>query len=99
MIGAHQPQKRSRAWLLTTFRWIAAFAVFAILFHFLPLAPLRAALARVPPIRFAIILIFYLCAHAMGIFKWRMVVNTAGSQLDLGTSAQCYLGGLFGTLF
>jgi uncharacterized protein (TIRG00374 family) len=99
MIGAHQPQNRSRAWLLTTFRWISALAVFAILFHFLPLAPLRAALARVPPIRFAIILSFYLCAHAMGIFKWRMVVNTAGSQLDFGTSAQCYLGGLFGTLF
>jgi glycosyltransferase 2 family protein len=35
----------------------------------------------------------------VGIFKWRMVVNTAGSQLDLSTSAQCYLGGLFGTLF
>jgi len=28
-----------------------------------------------------------------------MVVNTAGSQLDVSTSAQCYLGGLFGTLF
>jgi len=28
-----------------------------------------------------------------------MVVNTAGSQLDFSTSAQCYLGGLFGTLF
>jgi glycosyltransferase 2 family protein len=26
-------------------------------------------------------------------------VNTAGSQLDFPTSAQCYLGGLFGTLF
>ena len=29
----------------------------------------------------------------------RMVVNTAGAQLDLATSAQCYTGGLFGTLF
>jgi uncharacterized protein (TIRG00374 family) len=28
-----------------------------------------------------------------------MVVNTAGAQLDFSTSAQCYLGGLFGTLF
>ena len=99
MIGAHQPANKSRAWLITILRWMAAFAVLAILFHFLPVAPLRAALARVPPIRFAIILVLYLCAHAIGIFKWRMVVNTAGSQLDVSTSAQCYLGGLFGTLF
>jgi uncharacterized protein (TIRG00374 family) len=99
MIGAHQPQNRSRVWFVTIFRWGAALAVLAILFHFLPVAPLRAALARVPPIRFAIVLVLYLCAHTAGIFKWRMVVNTAGSQLDLSTSAQCYLGGLFGTLF
>jgi uncharacterized protein (TIRG00374 family) len=99
MIGAHQPQNRSRVWFVTIFRWGAALAVLAILFHFLPVAPLLAALARVPPIRFAIVLVLYLCAHMVGIFKWRMVVNTAGSQLDLSTSAQCYLGGLFGTLF
>src|SRR5579864_1372216 len=99
MIGAHQPQNNSRAWFLTILRWVAALAVLAILFHFLPVAPLRAALASVPPLRFAIILVFYLCAHTVGIFKWRMVVNAAGSQLDLSTSAQCYLGGLFGTLF
>ena len=99
MIGAHQPQNKFRARWITVFRWAAALAVFAILFHFLPVAPLRAALARVPPIRFVIVLIVYLCAHAVGIVKWRMVVNTAGSQLDFSTSAQCYLGGLFGTLF
>jgi uncharacterized protein (TIRG00374 family) len=99
MIGAHQPQNRSRIWFVTIFRWGAALAVLAILFHFLPVAPLRGALARVPPIRFAIVLVLYLCAHTVGVFKWRMIVNTAGSQLDLSTSAQCYLGGLFGTLF
>lgn len=99
MIGAHQPQKKSRAVLVTLVRWAAALAVFAILFHFLPVAPLRTALGKVPPIRFGIVLIVYLCAHAVGIAKWRMVVNTAGSQLDFLTSAQCYLGGLFGTLF
>src|SRR5258708_8859519 len=99
MIGAHQPQRKSRAGLITALRWAAALAVFAILFHFLPVAQLRRTLASVPPIRFAIILIIYLCAHAMGILKWRMVVNAAGSQLDFTTSAQCYLGGLFGTLF
>src|SRR5258708_9554279 len=99
MIGAHQPQRKSRAGLITALRWAAALAVFAILFHFLPVAQLRRTLASVPPIRFAIILIIYLCAHAMGILKWRMVVNAARSQLDFTTSAQCYWGGRFGTLF
>jgi len=99
MIGAHQPQNKVRARWITIFRWVAALAIFAILLYFLPLASLRAALSSVPPIRFAIILIVYLCAHAVGIVKWRMVVNTAGSQLDFSTCAQCYLGGLFGTLF
>jgi uncharacterized protein (TIRG00374 family) len=99
MIGAHQPQTRSRARLITILRWAAAIAVFALLFHFLPVPQLRAALGKVPPIRFVIILAIYLCAHVMGILKWRMVVNAAGSQLDFSTSAQCYLGGLFGTLF
>ena len=99
MIGAHQQKNQSRARWITFFRWAAALAVFAALFHFLPIAPLRVGLARVPPIRFAIILALYLCAHAVGILKWRMVVNTAGAQLDFSTSAQCYLGGLFGTLF
>ena len=99
MIGAHQPQNKTRARRIILFRWAAALAVFAILFHFLPVAPLRAALSRVLPFHFATILLFYLCAHTVGILKWRMVVNSAGSQLDLSTSAQCYLGGLFGTLF
>ena len=99
MIGAHQPLRKSRARLTSAFRWSAALTVFAILFHFLPVAPLRDALASVPPIRFVIVLIVYLCAHTIAITKWRMVVNSAGSQLDLTTSAQCYLGGLFGTLF
>jgi glycosyltransferase 2 family protein len=99
MIGAHQPRTRSRARLITILRWIAALAVFAILFHFLPVAQLRAALGSVRPTRFVIILLIYLCAHAIGILKWRMVVNAAGSRLNFSTSAQCYLGGLFGTLF
>src|SRR6266850_319232 len=99
MIGAHQPQNKVRARWIIVFRWVAALAVFAILLYFLPVASLRAALTRVPLVRFVIVLMVYLLAHAVGIVKWRMIVNTAGAQLDLSTSAQCYLGGLFGTLF
>jgi uncharacterized protein (TIRG00374 family) len=99
MIGAHHSSAASRGWLVILARWAAAFLVLGLLLHFLPVAPLRAALGRVPLTRFLAVLIVYLLAHAIGIAKWRMVVNTAGAQLDLATSAQCYTGGLFGTLF
>jgi uncharacterized protein (TIRG00374 family) len=99
MKGAHQPAGRVSRWLLVTLRWILAIAVLAVLFHFFPYATLRSAVAKIPPTRFVIILFLYLCAHGIGVLKWRMVVNAAGAQLDLRSSAQCYFGGLFGTLF
>lgn len=99
MIGAHDLNRPSRAWAFGVLRWLGAIAVFLLLLHFLPIAPLRAALARVPPLRFVSILVLYLAAHAVGILKWRMVVNAAGGAVDFATSAECYLGGLFGTLF
>src|SRR5271156_5867453 len=99
MIGSHHSQQGSRAWLVVTLRWVAGFTVLGLLVHFLPLATLRAAIGRVPASRFLAILAGYLLAHCLGIAKWRMVVNAAGAELDFATSAQCYLGGLFGTLF
>src|SRR6266851_4848452 len=99
MIGAHHFSAASSGWLVIVARWLAALIVLGLLFHFLPFAPLRAALARIPLTRFLAVLIGYLLAHALGIAKWRMVVNTAGAELDFATSAQCYTGGLFGALF
>lgn len=89
----------ARGWVLVALRWAAAVAVLALLLHFLPLRLLRTALAQVPASRFLLILLGYVLAHALGVIKWRVVVNAAGAQLDFPTSAQCYAGGLFGTLF
>jgi glycosyltransferase 2 family protein len=99
MIGAHHIEDRSRGWLLILFRWLAAFAVLGILFHFLPFAVLWQAIQRLTIWQFAAILLGYLLAHCVGVAKWRMVVNAAGAQLDFRTSGQCYAGGLFGALF
>jgi len=99
MKGAHQPAASSRGWFLIALRWASALFVLGVLFYFLPFATLRTAVARIPPARFLIVLFLYLCAHCVGVLKWRMVVNAAGAALDLATSAQCYFGGLFGTLF
>jgi glycosyltransferase 2 family protein len=99
MIGAHHSQQGSRRWLPIALRWIAGVAVLGVMFHFLPLATVRRAVAQIPAWLFLTALLGYLLAHTLGIAKWRMVVNAAGAELDFATSAQCYLGGLFATLF
>ena len=99
MIGPHHSANRYRGWFLILARWLAALAILAILLLFLPWPLLRQAIRRVPATRFIAILLGYLLAHCVGIAKWRMVVNAAGAKLDYSTSAQCYAGGLFGTLF
>jgi uncharacterized membrane protein YbhN (UPF0104 family) len=99
MIGAHHTENRNRGRLLIALRWLAAAVVIGVLLRFLPLHLLAEAIRRVPVLTFLAILLGYLCAHAVGIAKWRMVMNAAGAQLDFRTSAQCYAGGLFGTLF
>ncbi len=92
-------QRGSRGWWLIILRWAAALIVLGLLLHLLPVQPLRAAIARIPASRFLAVLLGYLLAHCVGVAKWRMVVNAAGAQLNFATSAQCYFGGLFGTLF
>ena len=98
MISAYS-QRSTRGWVLIIVRWAAALVVLGVLLHFLPMAPLREAIARVPVSSFFAVLLGYLLTHCVGVAKWRMVVNTAGAGLDFATSAQCYFGGLFGTLF
>jgi uncharacterized protein (TIRG00374 family) len=99
MIGAHHSQQGSRGWLLILLRWGGALAILGALLQFLPLETVRSAIAQVPASRFLLVLLGYLLAHAVGVAKWRMVVNAAGAELDFATSARCYAGGLFGTLF
>jgi len=99
MKGSHQAESRARGWWVTGLRWAGALSVLAVLVHFLPWDHLIEAIRRVPVSRFVAVLCGYLLAHSIGIAKWRMVVNAAGAQLDLRTSAQCYTGGLFATLF
>ena len=99
MIGAHHTETRTRGRLLIALRWLAAAAVIGVLLRFLPLHLLAEAIRRVPVATFLAIVLGYLCAHTVGIAKWRMMVNAAGAQLDFRTSARCYAGGLFGTLF
>lgn len=99
MLAPRKPFKTPRQWLLLFARWTAAALILALLIHFLPLAPLRAALARVRWTRFATVLLFYLVALCGGTLKWHVVVSSAGARIPFAGSAQCYTSGLFGDLF
>jgi uncharacterized membrane protein YbhN (UPF0104 family) len=99
MTAPSPSQKSSRGWLLLLARWAAALLILGLLLHFLPIAPLRTALSRIPPTRFVAVLLIYLVALTGGITKWHTVVNAAGAQLKFAVSAQCYTSGLFGALF
>ncbi len=99
MIGDHSRRRNRWGWAVIGVRWVAGLVILAALVHFLPVGSLRGAIGRIPARVFAFALLGYLSAHAVGVLKWRMVVNAAGAGLDLATSAQCYAGGLFGTLF
>ncbi len=96
--AVRQPQK-SRGWIFLVARWGAALLILGILFHLLPVDPLRKALSQVPLTRFIAVLLIYFVAVTGGITKWHTVVNSAGAQLSLAASAQCYTSGLFGALF
>jgi uncharacterized membrane protein YbhN (UPF0104 family) len=99
MRGTSPTEKSRRGWIFLLLRWLAGFLIFALLFHFFPVAQLQDALSRVPLTRFLAVLLIYLVALAGGITKWHVVVNSAGAQLSFAVSAQCYTGGLFGALF
>jgi glycosyltransferase 2 family protein len=91
--------RRSRSWLGVVLRLCGTAAVFALLFHFLPLGELGASLHRVPISLWCFVLGAYLLVHVVGVVKWRLMLNAAGAGLSFAQSVRCYGGGLFGTLF
>jgi glycosyltransferase 2 family protein len=45
------------------------------------------------------VLLGYLATHCIGVMKWRLIVNVAGSGMTWVQAACCYFAGLFGSLF
>lgn len=73
--------------------------ILTLLLAFLPLAELWAAMRRVSPGTFLMVLAAYLAAHTVATLKWRMMVNLAGTGLGYAAAARCYFAGLFGNVF
>ena len=72
--------------------------VLALLFHFLPVRQVGAALRLVPLHLWVLVGIGYLASHVVASMKWRLMVNRAGSGLSVAQAAHCYFAGLFSVL-
>lgn len=92
-------RSRHRAFLSLAARLAGSVAVLLLLFHFLPVSQVGATLRRLPAGLWTFCLLAYLAAHLVGVAKWRLMVNLAGSGLNYPQAARCYFAGLFATLF
>ena len=80
-------------------RLVVGFAILALLFVLLPRDRIWAAIRSVPPALWLLVVAGYMAGHSLGLMKYRMMVNLGGADLSYPQAAQCYFGGLFGTLF
>ncbi len=97
------PRKSSHKWpraaLQTLLHYGGSALVLVLLFKFLPGRMIWHTLAALPTRLWILVLAGYLAAHCIGVTKWRLMVNLAGSGLSWAQSARCYFAGLFGSLF
>jgi uncharacterized membrane protein YbhN (UPF0104 family) len=73
--------------------------VLYLLFRLLPGRQVWQALGQLPAQLWVMALVGYLAAHCLGMAKWRLMVNLAGTGLNVPQAARCYFAGLFGSLF
>lgn len=71
----------------------------ALVLWIVPVPELLAALARIPPLVWALALPLYLVLHLVGMAKWRVLVEAAEGGLGVGAAIRCYYYGLFGNTF
>lgn len=81
------------------FRLIGSASVLAVLLLIVPFHDIVAALRRVPPGVWVGALCAYMLIHLIGVFKWRLLINTAGAGLGFAQAVRCYYYGLFGNVF
>lgn len=83
----------------TSFRIIMSLLILGILLKQLPLADLGKTISQISPVLWILCVIAFISGHIVGVFKWRLWVNTGSSNLSLKTAFRCYFAGLFAGLF
>jgi glycosyltransferase 2 family protein len=79
-------------------RVVGTILVLGLLFYFLPVRKVGAALRLVPWQLWLLVTAGYLACHVVASLKWRLMVNGAGSGLSVLQAAHCYFAGLFSVL-
>ncbi|MGA8144368.1 MAG: lysylphosphatidylglycerol synthase transmembrane domain-containing protein [Candidatus Acidiferrales bacterium] len=92
-------QKWPRAALQALLHYGGSALVLFLLFQFLPGWKVWHTLGTLPTHLWILVLAGYLATHCIGVTKWRLMVNLAGSGLNWMQAARCYFAGLFGSLF
>ena len=90
---------KTKSWRTMAVRAAVSLAILALLLAVLPRERVWTAMRHVPPALWLLVLAGYMAGHVIGVIKYRMMVNLAGAGLGYPQAAQCYFGGLFGTLF
>jgi uncharacterized protein (TIRG00374 family) len=82
-----------------TVRVLGTIVVLGVLLLVLPYQDLRTAIGSIPGRAWPVAVGTYLLLHLLGVMKWRMLVNAAGSELSFAAAARAYYWGLFGNTF
>jgi len=70
----------------------------ALLFVLLPWADVRAAISRMPPRVWLIVLASFAAGHLVGVLKWRLLLHASRGRLAYREALRCYGAGLFANL-
>lgn len=73
--------------------------ILSLLLYFVPLHKLGAAMRKIPPSLWLLLVIGYLGTHLIGVMKWRLTLYLCSAELTLVEAMRCYLAGIFGTVF
>ena len=97
--AALETTPKRKFWKTPYFRYGMSLLVLALLLKYLPFQKVLATMKAVPPKVAIAVLVCYLLMHLVGVEKWRMMINLAGSGLTFPQALRCYYWGLFGNIF
>lgn len=82
-------------------RWIrvaVSLGLLTVIAILLPWGKVWQSLRELPPLVWVGVLAGFLLGHLLGVFKWRLFVNTGRAGLGLVDAVHCYAAGLFANL-
>jgi len=86
-------------WRSPLLRILVSAVILAAMLAFLPFDTMWQAVRGVPLSLWLGALALFLLAHAVGAYKWGLLIAAGGSRLSYRTLVRCYFAGLFSNLF